>query len=174
MVAKCISRTLSLSLPPSVFVGKVFGGKMEHQRYPKQPNWSQKGSQNQPRNLQRHPCGTWSNKYRNKVPKVATPGAHSSTKIDKQLENTIPQNIQKSVADKHDVKRRPKGSQKSLMLQFVRERVTFGTYWFYFRETKTPTNIPQNIPYENCSHFWYICWKVSKTCRKLFVNHVPI
>ena len=71
---------------------EVFDAKKEPKRYPEQTKWSQKESQNQPRNLQRHPCGTWSKKYRKCVPKDANLGALSWIKIDTNFKKILKTN----------------------------------------------------------------------------------
>ena len=53
--------------------------------YPKQPKWSQKRSQNEPRSLQRHPCRTGSKNNQKMMPKDANPAAHFWIEIIENL-----------------------------------------------------------------------------------------
>ena len=70
---------------------QVFDAKMGAPRYLKEPKWSQKVNQNEPRNLQRHDFRTEPDKYRKRMPKGANPGTHG-TKIVDTSKNTIPKN----------------------------------------------------------------------------------
>ena len=104
----------------------VSNAKMEPRTYPKQAKCSSKGSQHEPRNLQRHPCGTGSKQYRKRVPKDTNPSAHFWIE---RVPNTFKEQSRGNM--KHDVKTVPKGIPKLLMFEFVWERVTFGNWWFY-------------------------------------------
>ena len=116
--------------------GKVFDPKKEPQRYPEQAKWSQKGCQNEPRKLQRHPCGAWSKKYWKSVPKDANSGARFWTQIDKNLKILSPKSFRNLSLKKHekwfqnDAKREP----EIINVSIYWKRVTFGNCWFYRRK----------------------------------------
>ena len=108
--------------------------KTEPKLYPKQSKWSAHGSQNERRDLQRHPRRTGSNKYTKKVLKYANPGglflgskSIKALKIpaNKSLKDQSRKNIKKMIG-----KRCPNGRKKSWIFQVLREMVTFGNCRF--------------------------------------------
>ena len=82
--------------------GTVFDAKTVPKRYTKQSKWNPKGCQNEQRNLQRHPCGTESNKYRKRVPKYTNGGGPIFGSKPIKKSKRYPQNIQKSVTGEYE------------------------------------------------------------------------
>jgi hypothetical protein len=95
--------------------GTVFDAKAVPKRYTKQSKWNPKGCQNEQRNLQRHPRGTESNKYRKRVPKYSNWGAHFWIQTDKLFKKDIPKTFKNLSWENMNkiVKTMYQGSQKS-------------------------------------------------------------
>ena len=114
---------------------------MEPKRYPKPWKMQPKGNQNEQKNLQWHPFGTWSNKYRKRMPKGAPRRwlweAIWRPKSITNHKKHIPENMQKSIMGKHkqwwqnNAKREPEIIDFS---SFLWEEVTLGNCQFYTRK----------------------------------------